>query len=340
MLRRTSPILPPIATLAESDFSDFETESCPSIPSSPLSSDFMSGFLDSKERLRNNDYDQIEHGNDIQQKHNGRYSSHDSRSFKHDVTFDTRETDCFSGPEETPVARVVRLPERNIDRRDAVPTQRDVADCGTGGTKSSNCNINSVDNGNGVKTPDRSVGGNREGMTLKEYRFRHYDVKVAPSDETAHRYAPGMQTQPAANIVFPPSSNSVLGQPCRRARARSFTYEPTIFRCVKPDCDEHFKTLDEVIAHTPVHRGEFGAKDSVRCAWPDCNWTSNMVGNAKRHFLVIKHKEKGYVCDECSEMYTRKDALKRHQIRKHTNQTDEVAALDGMLLLLRDAEDA
>lgn len=341
MPRRTSPILPPIATLAESDFSDSETESCPSIPSSPLSSDFMSGFLNKKDRFNDGDYDQLEHHSDVQ--HSGRYKSHDdSQDFKRDVRFDARETDRFSGAGATPIAQVVALPERKIDRRDVAPIRRDIANRTTGGTRNSNRSLNSIGDSyrfitNGVKTPDRDISGYREGMTVKEYRFRHYDVKVAPSDDTAYHDAPGMQTEPAGNIA---PSNLGPDQSRRRARARSFTYEPTIFRCVKPDCDEHFKTLDEVIVHTPVHRGEFGAKDSVRCAWPDCDWTSNMVGNAKRHFLVIKHKEKGYVCDECSEMYTRKDALKRHRMRKHANQTDEEAALDGMMMLLRDSEDA
>ncbi|KAK0438418.1 hypothetical protein EV421DRAFT_1824689 [Armillaria borealis] len=336
MPRRTSPILPPIATLAESDFSDSETESCSSIPSSPLSSDFMSGFLNRKDRFNDRDYDQLEHHNDVQ--HSGRYNSRDNgRDLKHDIRFDAREIDRFSGPGATPIARVVALPERKIDCRDTAPIQRDVTDSTIGGTRNSNRNLNSIGESyrfisHGVKTPGRDISGNREGMTIKEYRLRHYDVKVASSDDTTHCYAPGMQTEPATNIP--------QDQSRRRARARSFTYEPIIFRCVKPGCDEHFKTLDEVVAHMPVHRGEFGAKDSVRCAWPDCDWTSNMVGNAKRHFLVIKHKEKGYVCDECSEMYTRKDALKRHRIRKHVNQTDEEAALDGMMMLLRDSEDA
>ncbi|KAK0232570.1 hypothetical protein IW262DRAFT_1451016 [Armillaria fumosa] len=340
MPHHTSPILPPIATLAESDFSDSETESCPSIPSSPLSSDFMSGFLNRKDRFNDDDYDQLEHYNNVQ--HSDRYKCHDDgRDFKPDVRFDARETDHFSGTRATPIAQVVVLPERKIDRRDTAPIQRDVTDRTVGGTRNGNWNLNSSDDSyrfvsNGVEIADRNIIGNREGMITKEYRFRHYDVKVFSSDNTAHCYAPGMQTEPTAHI---PPSNLVLDQSRRRARARSFTYEPTIFRCVKPDCEEHFKTLDEVVAHTPAHRGEFGAKDSVRCAWPDCDWTSNMVGNAKRHFLVIKHKEKGYECDECSEMYTRKDALKRHRLRKHVNQTDEEAALDGMMMLLRDSED-
>ncbi|KAK0197771.1 hypothetical protein F5146DRAFT_57273 [Armillaria mellea] len=338
MPRRTSPILPPIATLAESDFSDSETESCSSIPSSPLSSDFMSGFLNRKDRFNDHDdYDQLEDHSDVQ--HSGRYSIHDNdRDFKPDVKFNTREIDRFSGPGATPAARVVALPERKINRRDAGPIQRGLTDS----NRHSNRNPDSSGDSyrfvtNGVKTPNRDISGNHEGMTIREYRFRHYDVEVASSDDTAHCYAPGMHTEPAANIPF---CNWVPDQTRGRARARSFTYEPTIFRCVKPDCDEHFKTLDEVVAHTPVHRGEFGAKDSVRCAWPDCDWTSNMVGNAKRHFLVVKHKEKGYVCDDCSEMYTRKDALKRHRLRKHANQTDEEAALDGMMMLLRSSEDA
>ncbi|KAK0448468.1 uncharacterized protein EV420DRAFT_1483475 [Desarmillaria tabescens] len=341
MPRSTSPIFPPIATLSESDFSDFETESCSSIPSSPLSPDFMSGFLDNKDRFGDPNNNQIERRNDARRDERcSKASSHDNgRNFERDVRFDVCETDRFSGPEATPVVRVVRLPEPKIGRCDAVPTQRDIVAYGTGGTKERNSNLNSVDlNGyrfinHGIKTPDRGASGSREGMSLKEYRFRHYDVKVAPSDATA----PSMHTEPD---VFSLPSNPVSDQPHRRARARSFTYEPTISRCVKPECSKHFKTLDEVVAHMPLHRGEFGAKDSVRCAWPDCNWTSNMVGNAKRHFLVIKHKEKGYACDECSEMYTRKDALKRHQIRKHINQTDEEAALDGMMMLLKDAEDA
>lgn len=339
MPHRTSPILPPIATLAESDFSDSDTESYPSIPSSPLSSDFMSGFLNRKDRFSDDDYDQLEDRSNIQ--HSGRYKYHDDgRDFKPGVRFDARETDRFSGARATPIAQVV-LPEHKIDRRDAAPIQRDVTDRTIGGTRHSNWNLNSSGDSymfvsNGVETTDRGIIGNREDTTTKEYRFRHYDVKAASSDDAARWYAPGMQTEPATNI---PPSNWVPDQSRRRARGRSFTYEPTSFRCVKPDCDEHFKTIDDVLAHIPVHRGEFGARDSVRCAWPDCNWTSNMVGNAKRHFLVIKHKEKGYVCDECSEMYTRKDALKRHRLRKHVAQTDEEAALDGMMMLLRHSED-
>ncbi|KAK0475241.1 hypothetical protein IW261DRAFT_1568171 [Armillaria novae-zelandiae] len=341
MPRRTSPILPPIATLAESDFSDSDTESCPSVPSSPLSSDFMSGFLNREDRFNDDDYDQLEHHNNVQ--HSGRYKScNNGRDFKRDARFDAHETGPFSGTRATPIAQIVALPECKIDRRDAAPIQRDVTHGTIGGTRNSNGNLNSSGDSyrfvtNDVNIPDRDISSNREARTIKEYRFRHYDVKVSSSDDTTHCYAPGMQTEPTANI---PPPNLVLNQSRRRARARSFTYEPTIFRCVKPDCDEHFTTLDEVIAHTPVHRGEFGAKDSVRCAWPDCDWTSNMVGNAKRHFLVIKHKEKGYICDRCSEMYTRKDALKRHRLRKHVNQTDEDAALDGMMLLLRASEDA
>ncbi|KAG7440072.1 uncharacterized protein BT62DRAFT_924281 [Guyanagaster necrorhizus] len=344
---RTTPSLPPIAALAESDFSDSETDSCPSVPpSSPLSSDFMSDFLDGQDRYR--DSNQIKHCNNVQEKRNRRYSSHDDgRNFNRDVKFDAREPDRFSGPVPvTPVTCVVRLPELKVDRRDAASPQRDVAHRSTGSPRNSDRSLNSFENSymcinQGVKTPERGISGNREGMSLKEYRFRHFDVKVAPPDDTAPPYAPGMQTEtePVANVVLNPDTNSVPDQPRRRARARSVTYEPTIFRCVQPDCDEHFETLDEVIAHTPVHRGQFGDKDSVRCAWPDCNWTSNMVGNAKRHFLVIKHKKKGFVCDECSEMYTRKDALKRHQIKRHNHRTDEDAALDEMMRLLRDSED-
>ncbi|KAK0476939.1 hypothetical protein EDD18DRAFT_1381094 [Armillaria luteobubalina] len=326
----TSPILPPIATLAESDFSDSDTESYPSIPSSPLSSDFMSGFLNRKDRFSDDDYDQLEDRSNIQ--HSGRYKYHDDgRDFKPGVRFDARETDRFSGARATPIAQVV-LPEHKIDRRDAAPIQRDVTDRTIGGTRHSNWNLNSSGDSymfvsNGVETTDRGIIGNREDTTTKEYRFRHYDVKAASSDDAARWYAPGMQTEPATNIPLQ------IGSQINPVAERGDGHSPT--SRLASDASNPTATSTSKL----LTMGEFGARDSVRCAWPDCNWTSNMVGNAKRHFLVIKHKEKGYVCDECSEMYTRKDALKRHRLRKHVAQTDEEAALDGMMMLLRHSED-
>ncbi|KAG7448172.1 uncharacterized protein BT62DRAFT_757273 [Guyanagaster necrorhizus] len=159
-----------------------------------------------------------------------------------------------------------------------------------------------------------NIDGRFHGKPFNPHQTRTLVVPSSPSQSTASNPRVHALESEITSFDCAQRVNS------HRAALSPMSIQPTneedapvpSFRCPWSKCTLRFMSPEEAFLHAVHHPG----RRTLICPHTGCPYTSVRIADVKRHCRTASHGQPAsFLCRGCKRMFTRKDAVRRHQLQ-------------------------